>query len=117
MPTGIDTLSLVVETASLEGKLDKVKRELEIAVEPDTIEVQGEMALIAVVGRGIARHPRSAYTVFRALQEGEIHVRMIDQGSSQLNIIVGVDAARFEDAVRAIYRHFVHDGDRPEPVV
>ncbi|MGZ5967917.1 MAG: aspartate kinase [Polyangiales bacterium] len=116
MPTGIDTLSLVIESKSLEGNLDKVLPELRIAVEPDEIEVQDRMALIAVVGRGIARHPRAAATVFRALQEAGIHVRMIDQGSSQLNIIVGVDAAHFEDAVRAIYRHFIHDGDRPEPV-
>lgn len=75
------------------------------------------MALIAVVGRGIARNPRSAATVFRAMLETKANVRMIDQGSSQLNIIVGLDAERFEDSVRAIYRHFVHDGDKPEPVV
>lgn len=116
MPTGIDTLSLVVESKSLEGKLEKVLRELSIAVEPDKVQVQDELALIAVVGRGIARHPRSAATVFKALYDLGTHVRMIDQGSSQLNIIVGVDAGRFEDAVRAIYREFVRDDQHPEPV-
>lgn len=116
MPTGIDTLSLVVESKSLEGKIEKVLRELQIAVEPDEIMVQDELALIAVVGRGIARHPRSALTVFRALHDLGVHVRMIDQGSSQLNIIVGVDASRFEDAVRSIYREFVRDDEHPSPV-
>lgn len=116
MPTGIDTLSLVVEHKSLEGKLEKVLRELQMAVEPDRMMVQGELALIAVVGRGIARHPRSAATVFRALHDLGVHARMIDQGSSQLNIIVGVDTGSFEDAVRAIYKQFVHDGEHPEPV-
>jgi len=117
MPTGIDTMSVVVESKLLEGKLEKVLREIEIAVTPDRIQVQDGMALIAVVGRGIARNPRSAATVFRAMLETKANVRMIDQGSSQLNIIVGLDAERFEDSVRAIYRHFVHDGDKPEPVV
>ncbi len=116
LPTGIDTMSVVVESAKLEGKLEKVVREIEIAVEPDRVQVQDGMALVAVVGRGIARNPRSAATVFRAMLELEANVRMIDQGSSQLNIIVGLDDARYEDAVRAIYRHFVHDGDKPEPL-
>lgn len=116
MPTGIDTLSLVVESKSLEGKLDKVLRELQIAVEPDVVQVQDELALITVVGRGIARHPRSAATVFRALHDLGVHIRMIDQGSSQLNIIVGVDSSRLEDSVRAVYREFVRDDQHPEPV-
>lgn len=116
MPTGIDTLSLVVEAKGLEGKAEKVLREIEIAVQADKVQMQGELALIAVVGRGISRHPRSAATVFRALLDAGVHVRMIDQGSSQLNIIVGVDGARYEDAVRAIYKLFVHDDERPAPV-
>jgi len=119
LPTGIDTMSVVVESKSLsggEGKLEKVVREIELAVEPDRVSVQDGMALVAVVGRGIARNPRSAATVFKAMLEIEANVRMIDQGSSQLNIIVGLDDARYEDAVRALYRHFVHDGDKPEPL-
>jgi len=116
LPTGIDTMSVVVESKQLEGKLDRVVREIEIAVQPDRVQVQDGMALVAVVGRGIARNPRSAATVFRAMLELEANVRMIDQGSSQLNIIVGLDDARYEDAVRGLYRHFVHDGDKPEPV-
>ncbi|HEX7008743.1 MAG TPA: aspartate kinase [Phycisphaeraceae bacterium] len=107
MPSGIDTLSLVIATAELNGKLEKVVEEIRQECRPDSIEVFPNMALIATVGRGMARTRGMAARLFGALAQAGINIRMIDQGSSELNIIVGVEAADFEDAVRAIYRAFV----------
>ncbi|MEM1445329.1 MAG: aspartate kinase [Planctomycetota bacterium] len=107
MPSGIDTLSIVVEDAQLEGKLDDVVATLKREVEPDTLEVDPDLALIATVGRNMKTHPGMAARVFGALGQAGVNIRMIDQGSSELNIIVGVDASDFETAVRAIYDAFV----------
>jgi aspartate kinase len=108
MPSSIDTMSVVVADAQLTGKLDKVLHEVQVEVEPDTLEVNAGMALIATVGRGMAQTPGMAAKVFNALGEAGVNIRMIDQGSSELNIIVGVQAADFENAVRAIYNAFVN---------
>ncbi len=107
MPSGIDTLSLVVEDTQLEGKLDDVVEALKREVEPDTIEVDADLALIATVGRAMKTQPGMAARLFGALATAGINIRMIDQGSSELNIIVGVNSDDFEKAVRAIYAAFV----------
>jgi aspartate kinase len=107
MPTGIDTVSLVVEASYLKGKLDAVLHEIRQECRPERVEVDEDVALIATVGRGMMHMPGVAATLFGALGEANIKVRMIDQGSSELNIIVGVDEADFEKAVRSIYRAFV----------
>ncbi len=107
MPSGIDTLSLVIEDAQLQGKLDDVLETLKREVEPDSIDVDHDLALIATVGRNMKTQPGMAGKLFGALGAANINIRMIDQGSSELNIIVGVDAKDFEDAVRAIYAAFV----------
>ena len=106
-PSGIDTMSLVIADDQLKGKLDRVLADLRAAVEPDALDVYPHMALIATVGRGMAHAPGTAAKVFAALAAEKINVRMIDQGSSELNIIVGVEASDFERAVRAIYAAFV----------
>jgi aspartate kinase len=107
MPSGIDTLSLVVEDAQLAGILDDVVEALKREVEPDSIEVDADLALIATVGRNMKTQPGMAGRLFGALGRAGINIRMIDQGSSELNIIVGVDAQDFEAAVRAIYAAFL----------
>ena len=107
VPSGIDTMSLVIADAQLNGKLEKVLEELEQECRPDAVEVSAEMALIATVGRGMASTPGMAAKLFGALAGAGVNIRMIDQGSSELNIIVGVAAADFERAVRAIYAAFV----------
>lgn len=107
MPSGIDTMSLVIADSELDGKLEKVLEELEQECHPDAIEVLPDMALIATVGRGMAHTPGMAARLFGALAEARVNIRMIDQGSSELNIIVGVEGEVFEDAVRAIYAAFV----------
>ena len=76
-------------------------------VEPDVLELKRNLAIIATVGRGMAGAFGTAAKLFTALAENRINVRMIDQGSSELNIIVGVDMKDFENAIRAIYRAFV----------
>ncbi len=107
LPSGIDTMSLVVADDQLNGKLDDILEGIQAEVKPDSIEVTSEMALIATVGRGMAHIPGMASKLFGALAGAGINIRMIDQGSSELNIIVGVHADDFENAMRAIYQAFV----------
>jgi aspartate kinase len=107
MPTGIDTVSLVVESSWLKGKLEPVLEEIRRECRPDKLEVSEDMAVIATVGRGMLHTPGVAGRLFGALAEARVNVRMIDQGSSGINIIVGVEVRDFETAIRAIYRAFV----------
>ena len=107
MPTGIDTMSVVVSDKQLEGKLDRVLEEIKAECRPDALEVFGEMALIATVGRGMAHIPGMAAKLFASLAAAGVNVRMIDQGSSEINIIVGVATPDFEKAIKAIYKGFV----------
>ncbi|MBI1367677.1 MAG: aspartate kinase [Planctomycetes bacterium] len=107
MPSGIDTISLVIANSQLDGKLDAVLEGIRHACKPDALDVTPNMALIATVGRGMAHHPGMAAKLFSALAQSGINIRMIDQGSSELNIICGVEADDFENAIRAIYKAFV----------
>lgn len=107
IPSGIDTISLVIADSQLEGKLDRVLDELRVELKPDSIEVYPNMALIATVGRGMAYTPGMAAKLFSALAKENINIRMIDQGSSEINIIAGIETGDFEKAVRAIYAAFV----------
>ena len=106
-PSGIDTMSVIVADQQLEGKLDKVVQEIQLECQPDSLDVYPHMALIATVGRGMAYTPGIAARLFGALSAAKVNIRMIDQGSSEINIIVGVESTSFDDAVRAIYRVFV----------
>jgi aspartate kinase len=107
LPSGIDTLCVVVNSAALEGKLDKVVREIQLECRPDLIDVEHDIALIATVGRGMMRMPGMAAKVMNALSSAGVNIRMIDQGSGELNIIVGVREPDYEKSVRAIYDAFV----------
>jgi aspartate kinase len=107
MPSGIDTVCLVVSTSELEGKVDSIVREIKVECRPDSVEVEHGLALIATVGRGMMHIPGMAAKVMRALSDAKVNIRMIDQGSGELNIIVGVKESDFETAVRAIYEAFV----------
>ena len=106
-PSGIDTMSVVVADAQLVDKLDDVLRDIRAVCQPDALDVYPHMALIATVGRGMAHTPGMSARLFGALGAAGVNIRMIDQGSSELNIIVGVASADFEKAVRAIYQAFV----------
>ncbi len=107
MPSGIDTMTVFVHQAEFEGKEQQVISSLRRLAHPDVIDLEADLALIAVVGRGMKSTRGTAGRIFSALAHANINVRMIDQGSSELNIIIGVSNADFDAAVRAIYDIFV----------
>ena len=107
VPTGIDTISVVISNDELDGKLEDVVDALERQLHPDDITVHENISLIAAVGTGMNRRLGTAAKMFSALAEAGVNIRMIDQGSSEINIIVGVDTEDFEKAIRAIYNAFV----------
>jgi len=107
LPTGIDTMTIVLSDAQIEGKLDDVVTGLYRACNPDSIEITTGLSLIATVGRGMVRQLGTAAKLFAALKDAHVNVRMIDQGSSEMNIIVGVETVDFERAMKAIYGAFV----------
>ncbi len=107
LPSGIDTMSIVVSSHALEGRRDRLMQSISRAVRPDSVFIEDELALVAVVGRGMVKAKGTAARVCDALARANVNIRMIDQGSSELNIIVGVDENEYEDALRAIYAEFV----------
>lgn len=107
MPSGIDTMTIFVHQPEFEGKEQAVISSIHRIAQPDSIELEGDLALIAVVGRGMKSTRGTAGRIFSALAHANINVKMIDQGSSELNIIIGVSNADFENAIRAIYDIFV----------
>ncbi|MBR4195890.1 MAG: aspartate kinase [Synergistaceae bacterium] len=107
LPSGIDTMTVVVrESLFVEHEQDVLRRIVKF-VEPESVEVEPGIALIAVVGRSMKSQTGTAAKIFQALADARINVRMIDQGASELNIIVGVINEDFERAVKAIYNAFV----------
>ncbi len=107
MPSGIDTMSIVVHQSEFENIEQEILAGLHRNVQPDAIEIESGIALIAVVGRGMKSTRGTAGRIFSALAHARINVKMIDQGSSELNIIIGVKEEDFERAIRAIYDIFV----------
>ena len=107
LPTGIDTMSVVIDNNVLNGKLDEVVDEIKYQLKPDSVDVVEDMALIATVGAGMSARKGTSARLFTALAEAGVNIRMIDQGSSEMNIIVGVEKKDFETAIKAIYKAFV----------
>ncbi len=103
IPSGIDTMSVIIKTVDLAPERDAVLAEIQEAVQPDTLFVEDNLALIAVVGQGMAYYKGIATRIFRAITDANVNIRMIDQGSSELNIIIGVDDADYEAAIKGIY--------------
>lgn len=106
IPSGIDTMSLVISDGKLKEHLEQVLREIQRDCEPQSIEVYSNMALVATVGKGMIRSLGVAARLFGALYEAGVNVRMIDQGSSEMNIIVGIENDDLNTAVKAIYHAF-----------
>ena len=106
MPSGIDTLGVVVADSEIKDKQAQLLDDVYNLCQPDSLEVFGGLALIATVGRGMISHIGVAAKLFGALAQNDVNIRMIDQGSSEINIIVGVDERDFEKAIRAIYSAF-----------
>lgn len=107
LPTGIDTMCVVVSEKELAPHREQVVRRIVELTHPDTVTIHDHLALIATVGRGMVRTFGTAARLFTAISSQGISIRTIDQGSSELNIIVGVDEDDFERAVKAIYDAFV----------
>ena len=107
MPSGIDTMTIFVHQDEFQEKEQEVIADINRLAKPDTIHLESDLALIAVVGRGMKSTRGTAGRLFSALAHAHINVKMIDQGSSELNIIIGVNNEDFEDAIRAIYDIFV----------
>ncbi len=106
MPTGIDTLCVVVSDAQLNGREKEVVDAIIEKSCPDSVEVYANMALIATVGRGMAKRVGTSARLFSALSKQKVNIRMIDQGSSEMNIIIGIENDDFNAAVNAIYKEF-----------
>ena len=109
VPSGIDTMSLVIRDEYLVGKMQKILQKIKESVHADNVEIHSGLSLVAIVGHNMASRLGTAATVFKALADAHINVRMIDQGSSELNIIVGVDTCDYEKAINAIYYAFVKE--------
>jgi len=108
LPSGIDTMNLILSGSEIGGKLQDLIGGIREAVSPDRVEVQSDLALIATVGHGMAYKPGTASRLFTALSRAGVNIKMIDQGSSELNIIVAVKGDDYERAINAIYEEFIN---------
>ncbi len=106
MPAGIDSVSLVIADSELQDKLDTIIREIENLCSPDSIDILPNMALVATVGNGMNKAVGVSSKIFTALAQEKINIRMINQGSSEMNVIVGVENDDFNTAVTSIYKAF-----------
>ena len=107
VPSCIDTMTVFVHQDEFMDKEQKVVSAIHRLAHPVTIDIESDLALIAVVGRGMKSTRGTAGRIFSALAHANVNVKMIDQGSSELNIIIGVRNEDFEAAIRAIYNIFV----------
>ena len=107
LPSGIDTMSVVVNTSCIDDIRDKLVRAICLKTTPDSVSIEDGLALVAIVGRGMIRSKGTAARVFNALTAADINIRIVDQGSSELNIIIGIDENDYEKALKAIYNEFV----------
>ena len=108
LPSGIDNMSLVIKTDALEPHRERLLNSINRIIKPDTLTLEDGLALISVVGRGMVKVKGTAAKVFSAVYEAGINIKMIDQGSSEINIIIGVEEGDFEAALKAIYAKFAN---------
>lgn len=107
IPSGIDTMSLVMESSALAGnKLERIINGIKSAVDPDVIRVIEDIALVATVGHGMSSSVGTSARLFNAIAAADVNIKMIDQGSSELNIVVGVKNEDYERCIKAIYAEF-----------
>ena len=107
VPNGIDNVSVVLPTSSIEKELYTIMAEIKKEAQPDTLDVHHQIAVVAAVGRKMAFRPGISGKIFAALGESGINIRMINQGPDELNIIFGVDNKDFKEAIRVLYNSFV----------
>ena len=109
VPSGIDTMSVIVSSSSLEGKRERLLSQLNRMTHADSVTIDDGLALIAVVGRGMVKARGVAARIFNSISDAGVNIRMIDQGSCELNIIIGVEEEDFPVALKAIYSEFVKE--------
>lgn len=109
LPSGIDCMSIIVRDEDIKGRMDAVYHDIKEQLKPDTVEIASCICLIATVGQGMARARGTATRLFSALSDAGVNVRIIDQGPTEMNIVVGVEQRDFEKAIRAIYGAFAED--------
>ncbi len=102
-PTSIDSMSVVVSSEEIGEKTEAILEDIRRILEPDTLEVEHELSLVAVVGEGMTHQVGMAAKVFSSLGTAMVNIRIIDQGASELNIIIGINNADYEKAIRALY--------------
>lgn len=107
LPSGIDSISVIVNSSEIDDKRESILKEISQNLKVDELNNFRGIALIAVVGAGMAYHPGVAATVFSALSNEGINIRLIDQGAMELNIILGVEEKDFKKAIRSIYKAFI----------
>lgn len=107
LPTGIDTMSIIIVTDTIKDIKEKIKAEIYEAVKADNIEIEDGLAMVAVVGRGMVKEKGTAMRIFSAIKDESINIKMIDQGSSEINIIIGVAETDYIKALKTIYSEFV----------
>ncbi len=105
-PTGIDTVTVIADSVGFNAHREEVLGLIRERMQPESLVVEDDLAMIAVVGHGMVAARGVAARIFRAVADAGINIRMIDQGSSELNVILGVDGADFEETIRSIYREF-----------
>ena len=106
LPSSIDSMCVIVKTEEIAGKREGIMNEIFRLTNPDSVQIEDGLALLAVVGRGMVRSKGTAARIFASLANASINIRMIDQGSSELNIIIGIDESDYIPALRAIYNEF-----------
>ena len=106
-PTGIDTISVIVNSDLFDSQRENILREIKNELAPDFITIEKNLAVIAVVGAGMAGTKGIAAKIFASLASAGINIRMIDQGSDELNIIIGVDDSDYKKAINALYKAII----------
>ena len=106
VPSGVDTMSVIVSTDSIDKVRDEITSGIFKQVKADTVVIEDGLALVAVVGRGMVKAKGTAARVFSSIYNAGINIKMIDQGSSELNIIIGVDECDYKATLNAIYNEF-----------
>ena len=107
LPSGIDTMSIVLKTSDIDAIRDQLIASINKAVSPDSLYIEDGIALVAVVGRAMVKAKGTAAKVFKAIAGADVNIKMIDQGSDEMNIIIGIEENDFEKAVNAIYKEFI----------
>lgn len=112
MPSSIDSVSVIVSDLKLSSKMDKVLESLKIYLNADKISTERDISLIAVVGRGMINAKGVSSRIFTALAKSGVNIKMISQGSSEINIIIGVETKDFENAINSIYKEFYKEEEK-----